>query len=437
MRLLASQSVEMFFAERSLDEVASLQQEPVEASALEQAREIVEAVRRQGLSRLIEYTERFQERVAGLPLVIEPAALRSALEQLDPQRRGVLERAADNIRSFAEAQRACLRELSQAIPGGLIGHQVAPVERAGCYAPGGRFPLPSTVLMTAITARAAGVPEVWLASPRPTRETMAAAALAGVDGLLAAGGAHAVAALAFGAGPVPACDAVVGPGNQWVTAAKQLVSGRVRIDMLAGPSEVLIIADESADVGIIAADLLAQCEHDTQARGILVTPVAEQIGEVRRELRRRLKDLPTRDTAEAALENSAAVRVANLEEACEVANRVAPEHLEVLTAEPDRWVPRLQHFGALFVGQGAAEVLGDYGLGPNHTLPTGGTARAFAGLSVLNFLRVRSYVRLDAEVAPPAVFQDAAQFARMEGLEAHARSAEARLQLVSSPLDVP
>jgi phosphoribosyl-ATP pyrophosphohydrolase/phosphoribosyl-AMP cyclohydrolase/histidinol dehydrogenase len=281
--------------------------------------------------------------------------------------------------------------------------------------------------MTAVTARAAGVGEVWVASPRPAPVTLAAAALAEADAVLAVGGAQAVAALAHGAGPVPRCDAVVGPGNAWVTAAKQLVSGRVAIDMLAGPSEVLVVADDAADPETVAADLLAQCEHDVAARGLLVTPSADLVAAVRRALARQLEDLPTRATAEPALRNGGAVLVEDLDEACRVANAVAPEHLEVLTREPDALAPKLEHYGALFLGQGAAEVLGDYGLGPNHTLPTGGTARSAGGLSVLTFLRVRTYMRLDAGSAPREVFEDAAAFARMEGLEGHARSAEARL----------
>ncbi|MEO1227639.1 MAG: histidinol dehydrogenase [Myxococcota bacterium] len=392
------------------------------------AAKIVGDVRRDGEVALRAHAERLGDLEPGAPLVLPRSHLESALEELPADARGVLERAAVRIRDFAERQRAALTDMEHTLPGGggVLGHEVAPVSRAGCYAPGGRFPLPSTVLMTAVTARAAGVDEVWVASPRPAPVTLAAAALAEADGVVAVGGAQAIAAFAHGAGPIPACDAIVGPGNKWVTAAKQLVAGLVKIDMLAGPSEVLVIADDTADPKTVAADLLAQCEHDVEARGLLVTPSEPLILAVRAEIERQLATLPTRKTAEpAARDHSAAVLVPSIEEACAVSNRVAPEHLEVITQDPEALRPRLHHYGALFLGEGAAEVLGDYGLGPNHTLPTGGTARSVGGLSVFDFLRVRTYMRLDG--APEAVFRDAAAFARLEGLEAHARSAERRL----------
>src|SRR5690606_11583883 len=228
-------------------------------------------------------------------------ALEAALAGLEPEDRATLERTAARVRAFAEAQRACLRELELPLPGGAAGHTVAPGEVAGCYAPGGRFPLPSSVLMTCVTARAAGGARVWAAWPRPGQVTLAAAAVAGADALLAAGGAQAIAALAFGAGPVPPCDAVVGPGSAWVTAAKQLVAGRVAIDMLAGPSELVVLADGSAEPARVAADLLAQAEHDVLAWPVLVTTSAALADAVERELERQLDDLPTAETARAAL----------------------------------------------------------------------------------------------------------------------------------------
>lgn len=417
----------MVFPDRRPDEVDAAARDPVDPKTLAQAAEIVSAVRREGEAALRAYAERLDGLEAGAPLIVERPRLDAALEALEPSDRGVLERAAARVREFAEHQRRCLSDLGRAVEGGVIGHEVAPVESAGCYAPGGRFPLPSSVLMTAVTARAAGVEAVWVASPRPAPITMAAAALAGADGLLAVGGAQAIAAMAYGVGGVPRCDAVVGPGSPWVTAAKQIVSGRVAIDMLAGPSEVLIIADDTADPETVAADLLAQCEHDVEARGILVTPSASLVRAVRAAIGRQLETLPTKATAEPALQNGGAVLVDDLDDACAVANRVAPEHLEVMTRDPGALLPLLRHYGAIFLGEGSAEVLGDYGLGPNHTLPTGGTARSFGGLSVLTFLRVRTFMRLDRASAPRQTFEDAAAFARLEGLEAHARSAEARL----------
>ena len=406
--------------------------DPVSPSVLEGARRIVDEVRAEGEPALRRHAERLGDVEPGGPLVVERPALREALDALPAEERVVLERAADRIRAFAEGQRAALGVYEAPSDGGRLGHTLAPVERAGCYAPGGRFPLPSSVLMTAVTARAAGVDEVWVASPRPAPVTLAAAALADADALLAVGGAQAVAALTYGAGPVPRCDAIVGPGNAWVTAAKQLVAGRVAIDMLAGPSEVLVIADGTARPDVVAADLLAQCEHDVEARGILVTPDAALVEAVRAEIAAQLETLPTRETAAAALGRSGAVVVDSLEEACAVSDEVAPEHLELQVADPEAALARVRHYGAVFVGEGAAEVLGDYGLGPNHTLPTGGTARSTGGLSVFTFLRVRTFIRLDAP-APEAVYRDAAAFARMEGLEAHARSAEKRVGARGEP----
>jgi len=303
------------------------------------------------------------------------------------------------------------------------------VERAGCYAPGGRYPLPSSVLMTAVTARVAGVPEVWVASPKPQALSLAAAAIAGADGLLAAGGAHAIAALAYGAGPIASRDVIVGPGNRYVAAAKQLVSGAVAIDMLAGPSELTIFADDTADPGRVAADLVAQAEHDPDAVPVLVTLDPTLPDRVEAELTRQLGDLPTAVTARAALANGGVIQVASLDDGIAACDAIAPEHLQLEVRDAAAVAPRLAHYGALFVGgAGAAEVLGDYGAGPNHVLPTGGTARATGGLSVYTFLRVRTWLRIDDTTAARPLIEDAIWLGRAEGLEAHARAAERRLR---------
>lgn len=404
-------------------DVARLAHDPVDAATLAGAAAIVDDVRANGAPALRAHAERLGDLTAGAPMIYDRAALHHAREQLPRADLELLERTAERISTFASAQRACLTALDTSVPGGRAGHFVTPIERAGCYAPGGRFPLPSSVLMTVVTARAAGVGTVWVASPRPTLVTLAAAAVAGADALLAVGGAQAIAALAFGADPVPACDAVVGPGNRWVTAAKQLVAGRVAIDMLAGPSELLVLADGSADPAVVAADLLAQAEHDPDALPVLVTWNAALADAVEQALVSQLATLPTAATARAALVNGFCVLTRDAAEAVAVCNIVAPEHLEVQVADPDAVVPALQQFGALFIGHAAAEVFGDYGVGPNHVLPTSGGSRFTGGLSVLNFLRVRTWLRLDS-VAP--IRDDAAALARLEGLEAHARAALAR-----------
>jgi len=413
--------------QRSVADLVSRRGSAVTPEALAVAAPIVDAVRTRGEAALREYAERFGDVAAGGPLFLARPALDRALRDLPVGDRGRLERVAERIRRFAEAQKRALEAVTVTLPGGAAGHWIAPLERAGCYAPGGRYPLPSSVLMTAVTARAAGVQEIWVASPKPGALTLAAAAVAGADGVLAAGGAHAIAALAFGAGPIRPCDVVVGPGNRYVTAAKQLVAGRVAIDVLAGPSELVVFADASASPAVIAADLLAQAEHDPDSVPILVTLDPTHAGRVDAELARQLADLPTAEVARAALANGGVVVVATLEEGIAACDALAPEHLELCLQDATALAPRLAHFGALFIGAGSAEVLGDYGAGPNHVLPTAGTARSKGGLSVYTFLRVRTWLRIEDSAAARPLIEDAAWFGRVEGLEAHARSAERRL----------
>ncbi|MEM7519077.1 MAG: histidinol dehydrogenase, partial [Planctomycetota bacterium] len=302
--------------------------------------------------------------------------------------------------------------------------ELVPLERAGCYAPGGRYPLVSSVLMTGVTARVAGVKQITLASPNPSTLMLAAAHIAGATSFLAAGGAQAIGALAYGVDGLAPVDLLVGPGNAYVTAAKQLVSSEVGIDLPAGPSELVILADARAEARLVAADLIAQAEHDGQARAFLVTPSASLIEGVERELERQLDSLPNREVAREALASSGSVQVAGLGEGCEVCNELAPEHLEVQVANSAAVLPALRHYGALFVGSAAAEVLGDYGIGPNHVLPTGGGARRSGGLSVFDFLRVRTVLECDA--VDPQIVEDTIALARLEGLEGHARAAELR-----------
>jgi len=390
------------------------------------ALELVDDVRARGEPALREHAERLGDLGVGEPLVLDRATLRQDLAALDADTRALLERVAGRIESFARAQRSALAPVDVEVPGGRAGHRLAPVERAGCYAPGGRFPLPSSVLMTAVTAKAAGVREVWVASPRPGPVTRAAAALAGAEGLLCAGGAPAIAALAFGAAGVPACDVLCGPGGAWVTAAKAAVSGEVAVDMVAGPSELVVLADARADPELVAADLLAQAEHDPLASPVLVTPSRRLADAVDQALEAQLADLPTAEVAREALANGYVVEVADLDQGVDVCNALAPEHLELLVDAPGLLEPRLLHYGGLFEGAGAAEVLGDYGIGPNHVLPTAGAARARGGLSVFDFLRVRTWLRIDRPEQAGEAVEDAVQLARLEGLEAHARSAAAR-----------
>jgi phosphoribosyl-ATP pyrophosphohydrolase/phosphoribosyl-AMP cyclohydrolase/histidinol dehydrogenase len=408
--------------------VQRLDRGPVEPATLAAAAEIVEAVRVEGEPAVRRYGERFGEISSDGALVIDRPELERALADLPQSERDLLTRTADRIGAFARAQRHALTEIAITIPGGRAGHRIAAVDRAGCYAPGGRYPLPSSVLMTGVTARVAGVESIVVASPKPGPATLAAAAVAGAEAVLVVGGAHAIAALAYGVDGVDACDVVVGPGNRWVTAAKQLVSGTVGIDMLAGPSELVILADESADPATVAADLLAQAEHDPDALPVLVATSKSLVDEVDAELERQLQDLPTRKIAELALENGFSVVVGDVATAVSVCDRLAPEHLQVMTSKAAEVASTLNAWGGLFVGSDSAEVFGDYGAGPNHTLPTGGVARYRGGLSVLDFLRVRTWLEIDDPNAARQTVEDSVALARLEGLEAHARAAERRLR---------
>ena len=403
----------------------------VDSDTYSRADAIINQVKTGGKQALIDIAVKFGDLPsATAPHILDKLALRQAYDALPASQQSLLQRTADRIRSFALAQRASISEITVPIPGGLAGHTVVPVQTAGCYAPGGRFPLPSSVLMTALTATAAGVKNVWVASPRPAEITKGAAHVAGVEGLLCIGGAQAIAAFAYGIGDVPPCDVICGPGNKYVTAAKKIVSGMCGIDMLAGPSELLVLADETSDADTIAADLLAQAEHDTEARPMLVTTSAALIGRVEQALMTQLAVLPTASTASEAVKKGFAVLCPNLDEALRVTSSLAPEHLEVLTADYERvgeQISRHGSYGGLFIGPRAAEVLGDYGAGPNHTLPTSGTARYAAGLSVFHFLRIRTWMRIDDAKASQELVRDSVQLAELEGLIGHSRSAQKRL----------
>lgn len=388
---------------------------------------ILDDVRARGTDAVVAHATRFGDLDVGAPLLRTREDCDAAREGLDADTRGLLERTAERIRSFALAQKQSLSEISVAVDGGQAGQSIAPLGSAGCYAPGGRFPLCSSLLMTAVTARAAGVERVLVATPRPTDVMLACAAIADADAVLAVGGAQAIGALVYGCTELDPVDIVVGPGNRFVTAAKELVSGRVKIDMLAGPTELVVLADHTSDAGVIAADLLAQAEHDVDARPILVTTSSELVDAVELELARQLEDLPTRATAAIAIErNGLAVLAADRDEAIAVTDRISPEHLQVVTERAADDAARLRHYGAIFIGEASAEVFGDYGVGPNHVLPTATSARYRGGLSILDFLRVTTWMKLDGDADLGAVIEDAARLARLEGLEGHARAAERR-----------
>lgn len=381
--------------------------------------DIVEDVRTGGEDALRSHAERLGDIEPDGLLVLDRGDLKTAFEDLDAGTRELLTRVHERIERFSRAQRDGLSDLTIQIEGGQAGHRWLPVNSVGAYAPGGRYPLPSSVLMTVTPARVAGVTSVWLASPRPSELSLAAAWVAGADGVLTIGGAQAVAALAFGT-ISPAVELIVGPGNKWVTAAKRHLFGEVGIDGLAGPSEILVVADETADPTVVAADLLAQAEHDVDAVPSLVSMSDTLAEQVEAELESQLADLPTAETARAALENGVCVLVEDMQQAASVSDSLAPEHLALHVADPRALAMVVRSYGSLFVGGSAAEAFADYGAGPNHVLPTGGGARFQAGLSVMTFLKPSTWLAIDR---PGDLIDDTARLARLEGLEAHARAA--------------
>src|SRR5689334_22014109 len=397
-----------------------------------QAEAIIEDVRRRGDAALLEYTMRF-DRVSAqsvAELEIPGSDLRAAFDGLATQARGALQAAADRIRSFHQRQLG--GDWSFTEPDGtVLGQRVAPLERVGLYVPGGKAAYPSSVLMNAIPAHVAGVREIVMVVPTPDGVrnplVLAAAHLAGVSVAFAIGGAQAIAALAYGTATVPAVDKICGPGNAYVAAAKRRVYGTVGIDLVAGVSEVLVIADTTANPDWVALDLFAQAEHDEMAQVILVTPDAALIERVRASAQRLLAEMPRAGIIAASLERRGAlIRTRDLAEACAVSNRIAPEHLELAVSDPDPLLPSIRHAGAIFVGHYASEALGDYCAGPNHVLPTGRTARFSSPLGVYDFQKRTSVLRLSAAAAQ-VLGPVAATLAYGEGLTAHARSAEARL----------
>lgn len=408
--------------------------EAAQDEAVERATgEILEAVRRRGDAALVELTERFDRwrPASAADLEVPAAQAQAALSALPAAERAALEKAAGRIRTYHERQRLDSWSARED-DGTVLGQQVTPLDRVGLYVPGGKAAYPSSVLMSAIAAKVAGVPELVMVTPTPggtpNVPVLAAAALAGVDRIVRVGGAQAVGALAFGTASIAPVDKIVGPGNAFVAAAKRRVFGRVGIDMVAGPSEVLVIADSSARPDWVAMDLFSQAEHDEIAQAILLTPDPGLLDAVAASMRRLVGELPRRGIIGASLAaRGALVRVRDLEEACEIANRIAPEHLELALADPQAWLPRIRHAGAIFLGHHASESLGDYCAGPNHVLPTSRTARFSSPLGVYDFQKRSSLIAVSREGAR-ALGPVAATLARAEGLEAHARSAELRLE---------
>jgi len=396
------------------------------------ARAIIDDVRRRGDAAVLEYTNRFDRMSAPAidALGIPASELAAALSGLPVEQRDALVAAAERVRRFHERQKAESWEYREA-DGTVLGQRVTPLDRVGLYVPGGKAAYPSSVLMNAVPAKVAGVGEIVMVCPTPDGVrnplVLAAAALAGVDRVIAIGGAQAVAALAYGTSFVPRVDKIVGPGNAYVAAAKRQVFGQVGIDMIAGPSEILVICDGGTDPDWIAMDLFSQAEHDELAQAILLSPDATFLDRVEASIARLLPQMPRRDVIGASLAGRGAlVQVRDLDEACAIADRIAPEHLELSVEDPERWAAKLRHAGAIFLGRYSSEALGDYCAGPNHVLPTSGTARFSSPLGVYDFQKRTSVIHASREGAR-TLGRVASTLAHGEGLPAHAKSAEYRL----------
>ncbi|HWS03637.1 MAG TPA: histidinol dehydrogenase [Gammaproteobacteria bacterium] len=396
-------------------------------------RAILQEVRLRGDAAVVEFTNRFDRTQADTlaDLEIPSARLQHALVNIRPEQRSALEVAAQRLRVYADRQKVESWSYTES-DGTLLGQQVTPLDRVGLYVPGGKAAYPSSVLMNAIPAKVAGVPELIMVVPTPGGEVnelvLAAAAIAGVDRVFTIGGAQAVAALAYGTETIPQVDKIVGPGNIYVATAKGMVFGTVGIDMIAGPSEILVICDGLTDPDWIAMDLFSQAEHDEDAQPILVCPDGMYLQRVRESIERLLPTMERKDIIEASITRRAAlIQVRDLNEAAEVANYVAPEHLELSVAEPQVLAQRIKHAGAIFMGRYTAEALGDYCAGPNHVLPTSRTARFSSPLGVYDFQKRTSLIMCSPEGASE-LGKTASVLARGEGLTAHACSAEYRIR---------
>ena len=420
----------------SLDTVLAF--EASEDAAIDQAAaRILADVKTRGDAAVIDCTNQFDRLHAGsvTELEIPQAELHAALDNLSPMRRNALQQAADRVRSYHERQKLECGSAGFAYTeadGTVLGQKVTPLDRVGIYVPGGKAAYPSSVLMNAIPAKVAGVHEIIMVVPTPdgikNELVLAAAAIAGVDRVFTIGGAQAVGALAYGTATIPQVDKIVGPGNAYVAAAKRRVFGTVGIDMIAGPSEILVICDGTTDPDWIAMDLFSQAEHDELAQSILLCPDADFLKAVEVSINKLLPTMPRHQVIATSLTNRGAlIKVRSMEEACEIANRIAAEHLEISAENPQHWADQIRHAGAMFLGRFSSESIGDYCAGPNHVLPTSRTARFSSPLGVYDFQKRSSIIHVSAAGAA-TLGKIAAELAYGEGLQAHARSAELRFE---------
>lgn len=396
----------------------------IEFEELQDVSKIITAVRKFGDDAIVEYSNKFNENVTREFEVTEER-IEKALKSVDTKTLDAIKYAIENVESFARAQLDCIKELEIKNGESSFGHKIIPIEKAGCYIPGGNYPLPSSAIMTIVPAKVAGVKRVIACSPKIKDTTIAACHLAKADKIYNIGGVQAVAAMAYGTKTVEKVDKIAGPGNKYVTCAKKQVFGECGIDFLAGPSEVLIVADETANADFIAADMLAQCEHDLDAKAYLICFDKNFAQKVEQKAQEFLKTLPTKKIAEKSFEKSFAIVVNTLDEAAELSNKRAPEHLELSIKNAKEHLPKFTNYGSAFLGNYCAEVFGDYCSGTNHTLPTNQVAKYSGGLSVFDFIKIQTYQSI-SKTDIKEIAQKTSILAAAEGLSAHKLASDLR-----------
>jgi histidinol dehydrogenase len=385
---------------------------------------IIQDVKKRGDEAVIEYSQKFGDGdIMALELTQEEIEM--AIKLVPDNIIKAIKSSIENVKAFAQRQFLSINNVEMNLNDAILGHTIIPLNITGAYVPGGNYPLPSSAIMSVVPAKVAGVKEVIVCSPKIKPETIAAAHFSGADKIFRVGGVQAIAAMAYGTETIPKVDKITGPGNKYVTAAKKEVYGVCGIDFLAGPSEVMIIADDTANAEFIAADMLAQCEHDFDARAYLVTNSIELAKKVEKSIEKFLPNLKTADIASKSIEKSIAIIIKDMKDSIEIANKKAPEHLEICFAEAEIWMPKFTNYGSLFIGNYSAEALGDYCSGTNHVLPTNGVARYSGGLSIFDFIKIQTFQEVQKG---SKLFAVASKLAETEGLMAHKLSADLRFK---------
>lgn len=389
-------------------------------------KKIIRDVKKNGDQAILRYTEKF-DKIKLKNIEISKNQIKEAYKKVGKETIKLFKEAIKNIERFSRKQYSQFKDFEYTKAGITLGQKIIPIGKIGVYVPGGNYPLPSTALMCIIPAKIVGVKNIIVCSPRIKPETIVAANLAGADKIFNVGGIQAIAAMTYGTKIIPKVDKIVGPGNIYVTLAKKRVYGKVGIDFLAGPSEILIIADKTSNEKFIAADLLAQAEHDVNAKLFLLTNSIEKIEQVKKKIKKQLNKLKTKSIAKRSLKNLKMIKVNKTEQAIEISNRIAPEHLELQIKNPRKYLNKLKNYGSLFIGDNAAEVFGDYCSGTNHVLPTEGTSRFCSGLSVKDFIKIQTYQSISKK-GLKKLSKTAIKFAEIEGLDAHKKAAEIRIK---------